>query len=77
MNSPACAPGDHKSDLVTRLNPRGQLPVYEEGDIVISDSLAAIIWIEEQHGMSGEPLLPPLTDRKRRALVGSGLLADA
>lgn len=64
-----CAAGDHKSDLVTRLNPRGQLPVYEEGDIVIPDSLASIIWIEEQHGKSGTPLLPPVSDRKHRALV--------
>jgi glutathione S-transferase len=69
--------GEHKSDLVTRLNPRGQLPVYEEGDIVIPDSLASIIWIEEQHGKSGTLLLPPVSERKRRALVRLDILADA
>ncbi len=69
--------GEHKSDLVTRLNPRGQLPVYEEGDIVIPDSLASIIWIEEQHSKSGTPLLTPVSDRKHRALVRIDKLADA
>lgn len=69
--------GEHKSDLITHLNPRGQLPVFEEGDIVMSDSLAAIIWIEEQHGESGEPLMPPLSDRKRRAMVCFVLRAGA
>lgn len=44
--------GEHKSDL-TSLNLRGQLPVYVEGEIVVSDLLAAIIWIEEQHSGSG------------------------
>jgi len=58
---------EHKSDEVTALNPRGQLPTLKLGDIVINESLAACDFIEDQYGAQGTKLVPD--GRTERALV--------
>ena len=39
----------HKTPEVLKLNPRGQVPVFKDGDVVINESLAAIQYLEEAY----------------------------
>jgi glutathione S-transferase len=48
-----------------RLNPFGQVPVLEDGDLVISESIAILEYLEERH--PAPPLLP--ADAASRAAV--------
>ena len=48
------------------INPRGQLPAFRDGDVVVNESFAAIIYLEEKYE-SGTQLLPK--DPAARALV--------
>ncbi|KAK9818236.1 hypothetical protein WJX72_009208 [[Myrmecia] bisecta] len=57
--------GEHKSTEVLALNPRGQVPVLKDGDVVVNESLAAVQYLE--HTYSNNPLVPK--DAKSRALV--------
>ena len=52
----ACAE-EHKSPEVMAINPRGQLPAFKDGDVVVNESFAAIIYLEESYD-SGAQLLP-------------------
>ena len=57
--------GGQRRPEFLRLNPFGQVPVLEDGDLVLSESLAILEYLEERHP---EPaLLPP--DPRARALV--------
>lgn len=38
--------GEHKSDEVLQLNPRGTLPTFKDGDLIFSESLAAVFHLE-------------------------------
>jgi glutathione S-transferase len=60
---------EHKSEEVLALNPRGQVPTFKDGDVVVNESLAAIIYLEETYANQGTPLLPPLDKPDARALV--------
>jgi len=54
------------------LNPFGQVPVLEDGDLVLYESIAILEYLEERHP---EPaLLPP--DPARRALARQAMLAS-
>jgi len=57
---------EHKSEEVMAINPRGQLPAFRDGDVVVNESFAAIIYLEEKYE-SGTQLLPK--DPAARALV--------
>ena len=48
------------------INPRGQLPAFKDGSVVVNESFAAIIYLEEKYD-SGTQLLPK--DPAARALV--------
>jgi len=52
------------------INPRGQLPAFKDGDVVVNESFAAIIYLEEKYD-SGAQLLPK--DPAARALVRRNL----
>lgn len=58
---------EHKSDEVKALNPRGQLPTFKFGDIIINESSAACAFVEEQCRDKGNSLVP--SDAKKKALV--------
>lgn len=58
---------EHKSAEVLALNPRGQLPTFKHGDIIINESSAACAFVEEQYRDQGNPLMP--SDAKGKALV--------
>lgn len=42
--------GEHKQPSFLRLNPRAQLPVLADGDTVIWDSMAILIYLARRHG---------------------------
>lgn len=46
-----------------------QVPTLTDGDIVVCESVAAIIFLEETYSAQGTPLLPPLSQPAARALV--------
>ena len=47
---------EHKQAPFLKLNPRGEVPVLEDGDTVIWDSAACLSYIARKHG--GEQWLP-------------------
>lgn len=55
----------HKSPEILELNPRGQLPTFVDGDMVLKESLATLVYLEETY--PSVPLLPK--DPAARALV--------
>jgi glutathione S-transferase len=55
----------HKSPEIQALNPRGQVPTFKDGDIVVNESLAILLYLEDAYP---EPSLLP-KDKKDRALV--------
>eukprot|EP00892_Ulva_mutabilis_P004674 jgi/Ulvmu1/2579/UM014_0030.1 len=48
--------GDHKSESMLKLNPRGQLPVLIDGDAIVNDSMAIMHYLEAMYPSA--PLLP-------------------
>uniref|UniRef100_A0A7N0VLG2 glutathione transferase n=1 Tax=Kalanchoe fedtschenkoi TaxID=63787 RepID=A0A7N0VLG2_KALFE len=56
--------GENFSPEFSKLNPLNFVPVLEDGDIVICDSLAIIIYLEDKYPQ--HPLLP--TDRQKKAI---------
>lgn len=48
--------GDHKKSPVIDLNPFGELPVFQDGDVVVRDSQAILVYIARKWG--GDSWLP-------------------
>jgi len=42
--------GAHKSSEFLKLNPLGQVPVLEDGDVVIADSIAIMTYVAKKYG---------------------------
>lgn len=42
--------GAHKSEAFLRLNPLGQVPVLEDGDFVLADSTAILVYLAKRYG---------------------------
>nr|AAC50036.1 glutathione S-transferase [Coccomyxa sp. PA] len=57
--------GEHKSEDILKLNPRGQVPTFVDGDVVVNESLAALLYIQDKYP---SPSLLPATV-EGRALV--------
>jgi glutathione S-transferase len=57
--------GEGRDPKFLRLNPFGQIPVLEDGDLVIAESIAILEYLEERH--PAPALLP--SDPAERALV--------
>ncbi|KAK6167900.1 hypothetical protein SNE40_021828 [Patella caerulea] len=49
---------EHKAEDVMKLNPRGQVPVFKDGDIVLNDSVAICDYLERRYGNQGTQLIP-------------------
>lgn len=60
--------GDHKKPPVSTLNPRGQLPTFVDGSLVICESGAACQYLEEEYPASGLRLIPHDVKLKARVL---------
>lgn len=58
---------EHKAEDVMKLNPRGQLPTFRDGDVVVNESNAICMYLEEKYSTDSNRLLP--TDPGDRAQV--------
>ncbi|KAM6958895.1 glutathione S-transferase A-like [Aplochiton taeniatus] len=50
--------GEHKSQEVLEINPRGQLPAFKHGDRILNESYAACMYLESQFKSQGTKLIP-------------------
>ncbi|KAM6899843.1 glutathione S-transferase A-like [Xenentodon cancila] len=50
--------GEHKSQEVLEINPRGQLPAFKHGDNIVNESTAACLYLENQFKSQGNKLIP-------------------
>ncbi|BDA49420.1 Glutathione S-transferase A [Coccomyxa sp. Obi] len=57
--------GEHKSEEILKLNPRGQVPTFVDDGVVVNESLAALLYIQDKY--PSPPLLPASSEG--RALV--------
>jgi len=54
--------GEHKQPAILQLNPRGQIPVLDDGGIIVWDSLAILTYLARKYGneqwlpLAAEPL---------------------
>ncbi|XP_058188466.1 glutathione S-transferase zeta class-like isoform X2 [Rhododendron vialii] len=64
--------GEHFSPEFTKLNPIGYVPVLVDEDIVVSDSFAILLYLEEKYPQ--HPLLP--RDLQRRAINYQKYIAE-
>uniref|UniRef100_A0A669C6K5 Glutathione S-transferase rho n=1 Tax=Oreochromis niloticus TaxID=8128 RepID=A0A669C6K5_ORENI len=60
--------GEHKSKEVTDVNPRGQLPAFKYGDIVINESYGACFFLECEYKSQGTKLIPENSSEKALVL---------
>lgn len=49
---------EHKSTDILAINPRGQLPTFKDGDIVINESIAICHYLAERYKGQGTELIP-------------------
>lgn len=49
--------GEHRQPAMLALNPLGQVPVIEDGEVVLSDSNAILVYLARRHA-AGSPWLP-------------------
>ncbi|XP_047461408.1 glutathione S-transferase A-like [Mugil cephalus] len=50
--------GEHKTQEVLEINPRGQLPAFRHGDNILNESIAACLYLENQFKSQGTKLIP-------------------
>jgi glutathione S-transferase len=62
--------GEHRSSEFLQLNPAGKVPVLVDGDLVLNESVAIVLYLAEKYPEKG--FLP--TDAKARAEVDRWLL---
>lgn len=67
---PSSSAEEHKSAAVLAINPRGQLPAFQDGDVAVNDSLAAILYLEDTYD-SGTRLLPDDATSKAKVSLQS------
>ncbi|XP_046546334.1 glutathione S-transferase A-like [Haliotis rubra] len=59
---------EHKSEEVLKLNPRGQVPTFKDGDVVVNESGAICFYLENKFSDSGTKLLPGDNAERGRVL---------
>lgn len=53
--------GEHKAPEYLKINPRGQVPAWQDGDVIIYESLAIMMYLEQKH--PEKPLIPRGNDQ--------------
>ncbi|KAL4230098.1 hypothetical protein ACF0H5_010483 [Mactra antiquata] len=48
----------HKQEAIMKINPRGQVPTFKDGDTVVNESGAICLYLEEKFKTQGSQLLP-------------------
>lgn len=66
---------EHKGDDVLKLNPRGQMPTFRDGKVIVNESSAICMYLEEKYSKDDNRLLP--TDPAERALVYQRMFESA
>jgi glutathione S-transferase len=59
---------EHKGEDVMKINPRGQVPTFRHGDIVINESMAICEYLESVYSGQGTKLIPDDQVTKARVL---------
>ncbi|XP_048247836.1 glutathione S-transferase A-like [Haliotis rufescens] len=49
---------EHKSEEILKLNPRGQVPTFKDGDVVVNESNAICFYLERKFPGQGTKLVP-------------------
>ena len=49
---------EHKAQDILAINPRGQLPTFKDGDIIINESIAICHYLADTYKAQGTSLLP-------------------
>nr|ACF25903.1 GST2 [Azumapecten farreri] len=57
----------HKGEDVMKKNPRGQVPTFSDGDIIVNESMAICLYLDAAYPNEGTKLIP--TDAKDMAQV--------
>eukprot|EP00117_Sycon_ciliatum_P019868 scpid80977/ scgid17869/ Glutathione S-transferase A; GST class-theta len=60
--------GEHKGPEVLALNPRGQVPTFKDGDLVLGESYAVLHYLQHRYPDSGNNLLPGSAKEQGKAL---------
>ncbi|XP_023137435.2 glutathione S-transferase A-like isoform X2 [Amphiprion ocellaris] len=55
---------EHKSQEVLDINPRGQLPSFKHGNIIVNESYGVCFYLESQFKNQGTKLIPDDTDQQ-------------
>lgn len=63
------AGGEHKQSAFLKLNPFGQVPVIEDGDTVVSDSNAILVYLARKYAPDFLPLDPVLEAEVQKFLT--------
>ncbi|NJN45723.1 MAG: glutathione S-transferase [Candidatus Competibacteraceae bacterium] len=63
------AAGEHKQPAFLALNPVGQVPVIEDGDVVVSDSNAILVYLARKYAPSFIPQDPKLEAEVQKFLT--------
>ncbi|XP_078607005.1 glutathione S-transferase A-like [Branchiostoma floridae x Branchiostoma japonicum] len=58
---------ENKSDEVLKINPRGQAPTFKHGDVIVNESIAICLYLENTFKSQGTKLVPD--DPGQQALV--------
>ncbi|PVD31900.1 hypothetical protein C0Q70_07326 [Pomacea canaliculata] len=59
---------EQKSDEILKLNPRGQVPTFRDGDVVVNESTAICEYLEFKFAEQGATLLPSDAATRGRVL---------
>ena len=66
--------GDHKSKSFLALNPRGTVPVMQDGEVIVRDSIAALAWLDRAY--PDNPLFGSAADEAAQIWESTMELAD-
>lgn len=69
VNNVDLAGGEHKGEAFLALNPTGQVPVIEDGDVVVSDSNSILVYLARRYAPSFLPQDPVLEAEVQRFLT--------
>lgn len=63
------AAGEHKTDTFLKLNPNGQVPVLQDGDVTVTDSNAILVYLARKYAPDFLPTDPALEAQVQKFLT--------
>ncbi|XP_045165511.2 glutathione S-transferase A-like [Mercenaria mercenaria] len=55
---------EHKGEEILKLNPRGQVPTFKDGNVVVNESGAVCMYLEEKYSDDSNRLFPTKADER-------------